>query len=154
MTEYSDFTKRFNKIAGEGNMVVGKRATVLKFLFELAPKDALVEVNAHVGRMPQGQSVYTDDNIASKKCYPGYQFPTKSKKWQHRCIVTNESFMLWVKRNHFCFETIPCLKKPDLTEMTVLSERAAAVYSIGQEFLSLVPLTPGEIEKLDCNCDD
>jgi len=74
--------------------------------------------------------------------YPGFQFASKSKKWQPRLRTSEESMSLCVTRLHSMHEkgTLHMRKKPDVTLIEQMSERAAVVWAIGKEVQMTVPL--------------
>lgn len=147
---YQDFIRRWNKKAG-GQGVVGKRATAMKFIMELAPYDVIHEIFKHNEKMPSGAGVWTDDNIASKKLFPGHQGSAgRSKKWPLRLKVTAESMKLMVMHIQNAHETTPASmrKRPDLHRNCATAEIAAVLYSLGQEAMTVVPVKESDIRNL------
>lgn len=107
------------------------------------------EILAHVGTMTWEAGCWSDDNLSSKKLYPNYQFSAKSKKWVARIKTSKDSMALCVKRTQTIHESQPIYmrKKPDTSMIEALSERAAAVHSIGNEVLMSVPIKPEIMQK-------
>ena len=150
LTDYMDFVKKWNKQSGTRNAVQGKKATVLKFIYEMGDETMVEEINDHVGRCPEGMSAWSDDNMASKKLFPGWAFGAKSKKWAPRLKVTKESFTMMVRATHSTFEARPLnqRKKPELADQIHMAELAAACYALGQEVFLLMPIKPIVIQNL------
>ena len=147
---YQDFIRRWNKKAG-GQGVVGKRATAMKFIMELAPHDVIHEIFKHNEKMPSGAGVWTDDNIASKKLFPGHSFGAgRSKKRPLRLKVTAESMKLMVMHIQNAHETTPATmrKRPDIQRNCHTAEMAAVLYSLGQEAMTVVPVKESDIRNL------
>lgn len=144
MADYAEFTRKWNRRAGQLHQVGGKRATCLKLMYESAPMDAVEVIVAHVGKMPDGQSAWTDDNMSSKRLFPGFGFASKSKKWASRIRVTEESFMMFVGYVQNSHESMPQMarKKNDQSDHVAYAERSAACWALGQELMTItnVPL--------------
>jgi len=147
---YVDFIRKWNKKAGcQG--VVGKRATAMKFIMELSPHDVIHAIFKHTEKMTAGAGVWTDDNIASKKLFPGFSFGAgRSKTWPLRLKVTPESMELMVMHAQHAHETTPAKmrKRPDLQHMVAVAEIAAALYALGQEAMTVVPVKESDIKNL------
>lgn len=109
----------------------------------------LDEVVEHVGYWGWDSAAWTDDSLASKKVYPGYQFPAKVKSWLPRVKVCAESMELFVRRVHDSHAQLPEYMrkfKKDQAAMDQLAERAAFIWNVGQEFLQQVPVKPGDLQ--------
>ena len=98
----------------------------------------------HVSCWGWDNSIYTEESLACKKAYPGFQFASKSKKWLPRVKTVPESMTLLVRRLHSSHAALPEYprKKVETSSMEALSERAAAVWHLGQELLMNVPINP------------
>ncbi len=142
LKDYQDFIRKWNKNSARTFQITGQRASSLKLLFDLAPMDVVAAILAHVGRLSFANSVWTDDNLASKRMYTGYQFASRSKKWLPRLKVTNESMMLHVEYMHRGHENTPAhmRKKPTMQDVAACAERAAACFHLGAELLTLLPI--------------
>jgi hypothetical protein len=151
LQDYSEFVRRWNRKSGSASAIQGKRATALKFLFELAPREAVIIMYNHIGKMSQGSSAWSDDNIASKKLFPGHSFSAKCKKWAARIRVTDDSFIMWLKFIQKAHEAKPKkeVRRNDLSENISLAEQAAAVWHLGQELLLAVPIKHEDMQMLD-----
>jgi hypothetical protein len=105
-------------------------------------QDVLASILVHVGNVGWDASCWTDDNLSSKKLYPGFQFPSKSKKWVSRLKTTEESMALFVTRVQTAHERKPdyLRKKIDSSGMEVLAERAAVLWHLGNEIQLVTPL--------------
>ena len=92
---------------------------------------------------------WSDDALSSKKIYPKYQFPAKTKKWQTRVRTSEDSMRLLVKRVQATHGKGVRLymKKLDTKELEALAERAAAVENMGKEVQQTVPLSNEVLEK-------
>ena len=144
LSDYQEFGRRWNATAPKQHKLMGQKATSMKLLFTAAPTEVLDAIIEHVAKLGWEQSVYTDDNLTSKKLYPGSSFIARGKKWQARLKVTGQSMALWADYLHARHEETPkyMQKKLPLAEMCEFAERAAAVYAVGQEFLTMLPLKP------------
>ena len=89
----------------------------------------------HVGAMGWDSSCWSDDNLSSKKIYPRFQFPAKSKQWLPRIKTSDESMQLMVRRLHTMFETASTYlrKKPETATVESMAERAAVVVSLAKD---------------------
>ena len=105
-------------------------------------EEVLASILAHVGSLGWDASCWTDDNLSSKKIYPGYQFPSKSKKWVARLKTTDESMSLFVQRVQTTHERKPehMRKKLDSNSLDAISERAAALWHMGNNIQLATPL--------------
>ena len=94
--------------------------------------------------------LFSDDNLSSKKSYPGYQHKaTGAKSWSARVKTSDNSMSLHMHRAIAVHKQSPphYRKKPDKREMELMSERAAAVYETGQELLREIPITPAKLKE-------
>ena len=149
LKHYQDYVRRWNRTAPRAFQIVGQRATSLKLLFELAPLNVVGEIMDHIGRTSFAGSAWTDDNLSSKKMYPGYTFPTKGKTWMSSTRrVTKETMLLHIRKIHSDHESTPaCMrKKLPNSEIVVWAERAALCWHLGQEFLKMVPISQCKLE--------
>ena len=95
-----------------------------------------------------GSCAWSDDSLASKKLYPGHQFPAKTKVWLARLKVSDESMLLFGQRVHSSHDRKPDYLrkvKDDQAAMEALAERAAFIWHCGQEFLQHVPVKAADI---------
>ena len=92
---------------------------------------------------------WSDDALSSKKIYPKYQFPAKSKKWLPRVKSSEDSMRMLVQRVQATHEKTARFfqKKLDTNALEALAERAAAVESMGKEVQQTVPLSKEVLEK-------
>ena len=106
-------------------------------------------VLAHAGTMSWDCCVWSDDNLSTKKLYPKFQFPSKSKKWLPRVKTCDESTVFAVKRLQNTHEKLPMYmrKKPDIAHIEAVSERAAALHHLGQELQLSVPIKSEDLER-------
>ena len=108
-------------------------------------QDVLDDILTHVGVMGWPDSGWTEENLASKRLFPGHAFNTgRSRKWAARLKVTEESFRLMVKRVQLAVENWrPELgKRPvyDVTYMEGVAEKAAALCGLAKEFCKEHPV--------------
>jgi hypothetical protein len=106
-------------------------------------EDVMNQILMHVSRVGWECAIWSDDNLCSKKLYPGFQFSAKSKAWLPRLRVCEESMLLFVKRVQLKHEQQPAYllrRKLELSATEALAERAAFIYNVGQELLSIVPV--------------
>ena len=98
-------------------------------------QEILAQILAHVGNVGWDSSCWSDDNLSSKKLYPSFSFPSKSKKWAGRLKVTDESMGLFVQRVQTVHEQCQAWlkKKKDTSTMEAFAERAAALWRLGKE---------------------
>ena len=139
----SVYIRKWNQMSAKGHQITGKKAMCTKLLMESAPKQTLDRILDHVGDFGWETSCWTEETLASKKLYPGYQFPYgRSKKWQPRVRTTEDSTDLAVRRAHATFAQLPTYmrKSFDPTEIDGLSERAACVSAFAKELLLVIPI--------------
>jgi hypothetical protein len=124
------------------HQLVGKRAVALKLLLDVAPPAALESILEHVGELGWGNCVWSEDVLASKRIYPGFQYAAKARQWVPRIKTTEESFNLMIKRAQNAFEkTTPNLRwKLTPANAEALAERAAACLSLAGELQLQVPI--------------
>ena len=147
LTDFTVFVRRWNAMAASTDQIKGRKAAALKLLFE--DPEALQLILAHVSKMGWDNACWSEENLSSKKIYPHFQFPAKSKKWLARLKTTEFSRMMMVKRAQGKHEALlPHMrKKPELACMEALAERAAAVFHIGLEVQQQVPISDAILEK-------
>ena len=61
-------------------------------------QDVLSLILGHVSVMGWDACCWSDDALSSKKIYPKYQFPAKSKKWLPRVKSSEDSMRMLVQR--------------------------------------------------------
>ena len=107
-----------------------------------------MKILGHTGHMGWQDSWCTDDNPASKKMYPDFQFGSKSKKWTMRLRANGPSMLLTVTRLCTTHEvaSVYLRKKPSSSQVDQLSERGAVVYHLGQELMSQVPVKADTVQ--------
>ena len=111
-------------------------------MFVKYPKEVLMMILLHVGTMGWHDCWCSDDNLASKKLYPDYQFSSKSKRWIGRLRTNADSMRLVIKRFCTTQESMPkcMMRKPTAPEVDSLSERGAVVWATGQELMDRIPI--------------
>ena len=78
----------------------------------------LESILSHVSRIGWDNTCWSDDNLASKKIYPIFQFPAKSPRWQARVKTTPESMAMMAQRVQSKQEALPMhlRKKKEVAE--------------------------------------
>ena len=112
-------------------------------------QDVLSLILEHVSVMGWDACCWSDESLASKKIYPKYQFPAKSKKWLPRATSSEDSMRMLVQRVQATHEKASRLapQKLDTSTLEGLAERAAVVESMGKEVQQTVPLSNEVLEK-------
>ena len=112
-------------------------------------QDVLSLILTHVSVMGWDACCWSDDALSSKKIYPKYQFPAKSKKWLPRVKSSEDSMRMLVQRVQATHEKGARFfqKKLDTNTLEALAERGAAVESMGKEVQQTVPLSNEVLEK-------
>ncbi|CAL1146424.1 unnamed protein product [Cladocopium goreaui] len=150
-TDYTTFLRKYNQQSVAAHQLRGRKQTALKLLFESAPKDVLDEILNHVGTLGWENCAWTEENLASKRLFPGHVFPAKNRKWQQRLRVSNRSLRIMVLRIHWEQEHQSCekrsQKKPDDRACELLAEKAACLVSLADEFCSEHPITMETVQK-------
>ena len=117
----------------------------------LAVQDVLDEILNHVGTLGWENCAWTEENLASKRLFPGHVFPAKNRKWQQRLRVSDRSLRIMVLRIHWEQEHQSCekrgQKKPDDRACELLAEKAACLVSLADEFCSEHPITMETVQK-------
>lgn len=95
-------------------------------------------------------SVWNDDNLSSKKLFPKYQFPSRSRVWQARTKVTEESMYAAVQhlqKKHDLLRNSSTKKslRPDVNAVEEVSLKAAVCFSLMNEFLSVSPVDKNKV---------
>lgn len=140
--DYQGFLKMWNEISGKTYQITGAKAVALRLILEVMPEKGYVVIMAHVSRVGWTMALFSEDNISSKKIYPGHQHKGKSAKWIARKKVTKESFVLDVQRHITIYENLPVFMRTKVSKqaMEETSMISAIVYNIGQELLANIPL--------------
>ncbi|CAK8987791.1 Uncharacterized protein SCF082_LOCUS1126 [Durusdinium trenchii] len=149
-TDFQSFVRKWNTRTVQSQQIKGRKATSLRLLFEAAPQDVLDNILTHVGVMGWSESCWTEDNLASKRLFPGHSFHTRSRKWASRLKVTDDSFRYMVKKVQLSVETWrpengkrPCY---DLPTMEGVAEKSAALCGMAKEFCKDHPVAPDVVE--------
>ena len=133
---FAKFIQRWNSSSARAYQLAGRKSQSLKLLFENTSEargfltiiiifklilqqlaqDTLDLILDHVNTLGWDHCVYSEDNLASKRIYVGYQFPAKSKRWQQRLKVTELSMLTMTSRVQFLQETAAdyCRRKLDV----------------------------------------
>lgn len=105
----------------------------------------------HVGTMGWANACWTEENLASKRLFPGHSFTSRSRKWAARLKVSDESFRLMVKNVQNSVESwrSDMCKRPvyDLVFMEGVAEKAAALVSLAKEFCKEHPVAMTVVEE-------
>ena len=92
--------------------------------------------------------MWTDDNLASKKFYPKFSFPAKSKKWVSRLRTSEKSMILCIRylQSKYKARAVEMRVKPDASAVEEASKKAALAINICEELCNLVPMKSEQIE--------
>ena len=150
LVDSSVFVKRWNAMSSKAFQIVGKRSLALKQLLDQTPEETLNLILAHVNAYGWQNSCWSDDSLAVKKLYPGYQFACTKKSWLSRMKTTEESMDLCVRHLQSTFErkSEHLRQKADPQTVEDVSLRAAVCWHLGQELLSQVPIDPAKLEQV------
>ena len=112
-------------------------------------QDILDEILGHVAKHGWDGSVWSDDNLSSKKLYPKFQFPSKSKAWLPRTKTSTESMMaavLFLQNRHDRMADKGNQKrKPDVHFVEEVSMKAACAVNLMTEFVDTCPVDRKEV---------
>ena len=113
-------------------------------------QDVLDDILTHVGIMGWSESCWTEENLASKRLFPGHGFHSRSRKWAPRLKVTDDSLRLLVKKlQHTVENWRPELgKRPiyDVNFVEGVAEKAAALCGMAREFCKEHPVAYDQVE--------
>ena len=108
------------------------------------------EILNHVGTLGWENAAWTEENLASKRLFPGHVFPAKSRKWQQRLKVSDRSLRIMVRRIHWEQEhQAPGTRslKMDDRACELLAEKAACLVSLADEFCSEHPISHETVQR-------
>ncbi|CAK9055719.1 unnamed protein product [Durusdinium trenchii] len=131
-----------NRQASKTGQLLGMKAQAVRNIMEHFDREArklLIDYTVNVGHE---NTPWTDDNLSSKKCLPGFQFKSNAGPvWQARGKVTD------VKHQINSHRKIPAnlRKKLDKKQMESLSEEAAFVVAVKAEVLQAMPVDPNAL---------
>lgn len=97
----------------------------------------------HMSALGWDSCAWTDDNLSSKKLYPKFSFPARSREWVQRLRTSDRSMLLAVcyVQNNFLSRAKEIRHKPYLDTVEEISKRAALSISILDEFCQAAPLS-------------
>ena len=149
LVHYSSFVKSWNAKVIRSFCIVGKKAMVLKLLMEHCPHAVQALIVKHCAKLGWVGSVWSEDALATKKLYPGHQFPAKNKLWLVRLKTTEQSTLIAIQRLQVKHEQSPSFLKKKKTpdEVEKVSEMAAAIANIAVEVVGRLPVAPDVIHK-------
>ena len=144
------FVRGWNKNSSAEQRIIGKRAHALKFLFEVAPPAFLDLVLEHVGEFTWDVCMWSEDGLACKKIYPGFQFSARSKQFAKWLRVSGESCLLMAKRAQNVFKKTPSFlrKKVPCDTLEEMSETATAVWGMACEVVANHPVDLSDVTKV------
>ena len=102
-------------------------------------QDVLDEILTHVGMVGWSQCCWTEENMASKRLFPGHQFSARSRKWTPRLKVTEDSLRLMVRRVQ-ALDQYQNQSRCDMAHMEGVAEKAAVLSSFAKEFCREHPI--------------
>ena len=146
------FQRTWNKQSAREHQIIGRKASALKNIFDLGP-EIVDSILGHVNLLGWQDAVWSDDNLASKKICPRYQFPSKSKIWTTRVRTSEESMLIMIKRVNNVHERLPqyMRKKMELSKLEEMAERAAAVINLANEALLEAPIQQDQVKECFIN---
>ena len=97
------------------------------------------DILEHVGTVGWDSSAWTEELLASRKLYPGHNFPAKGKGWTARLKTTEQSMLRFVKRVHSTRSDKG--SRLDMPAMEAVTERAALLLSSVAEMTSAIPVS-------------
>ena len=113
--------------------------------------------------MGSDQALWSDDNLSTKKLFPKFSFPAKSKKWVNRLKTSDQSMLLAIRYLHAKFKarSVEMRSRPDSSVVEDASRKAALAYNLANELCNLVPLRFEQVfqdwcvawAEGDCNVD-
>ncbi|CAK0804884.1 unnamed protein product [Prorocentrum cordatum] len=138
----STFVSKHHARSGQSSKITGKRAASLRLLFESLPRAPLESILAHAEELTWEGCMWSDDNLANRKLYPGFAFPAKNKTWAPMLRTTDASTQLCIERLQGAHTRSPkhLRKKLEASQLENYSLRAAAVLGLADLFLSQVPV--------------
>ena len=112
-TDYPAFMKSWNAQSGKSFEVKGQKAVSLKLILEMMPTSVLEMIMRHISKLGFVNSCISDDNMSSKKTYPGYQFRGSGGRVRYQsnnrnvfiymCIYTNICIYMHIYMHiHIC----------------------------------------------------
>ena len=127
------FQRTWNKQSAREHQIIGRKASALKNIFDLGP-EIVDSILGHVNLLGWQDAVWSDDNIAGKKIYPRYQFPSKSKNWSPRVRTLEESMLIMKQRVNTVHERLPhyMRKKMELSKLEEMAEQAEAEINLAK----------------------
>eukprot|EP00438_Fugacium_kawagutii_P022435 Skav232862 [mRNA] locus=scaffold2451:162468:166474:+ [translate_table: standard] len=139
--DHMSFIRKWNSQAARQFQFVGKRNA------------ALDSILLHVSKLGWEECCWTDDNLSTKKLYPKYQFPSRSRKWHFRLKTSDQSMALAVEfiQNKFVNKPKLLRKRMDICDVEEVSMKAAVCVNLADEFCKTVPVDPGKVVQEWCD---
>jgi len=149
LTDFTVFVRKWNAMSGNSDRILGRRSMAIKQLYECAPKAARELLLVGIGKTGWDNSPWSDDTLASKKLYPKFQFPSKSKKFANWIKTDDESMLLLIRHVHHDHDKRPSYmqKKMELHELESLCMRAAFVMNISRWVPSQMPIDQKKLQE-------
>ena len=140
------FVRSWNAGVAKTHHMVGQKATTLKLFLEFCPKPAQEFMQTYVGEVGYSNSFMTDDNMATKKIFPSFQFKClRSKHWTKRLKTTDESMLLMLRRAASDHKASG--RKPDRSCMEDSARFAAIAWNLGQEVQQEYPIGAAKVNE-------
>ena len=99
LREFGQFAISWNKTAPRAYKIQGQMQVTMKNLFDKAPAAGLTLLLAHVQKFGWDNCAVHNESLNNKRIYPGAQFACKTRDWQNRLKITDESFILHVRQH-------------------------------------------------------
>ena len=131
-----------DQCSSRGALTGGKRVAVLN-LMQKAPSAALAVLVRDLSEHGASKTAFTDDCWANKKLFPGFCFPAPAGAWKSRRLVSDESFMLFIRhviqqQSERIANAKRKWEKPSLEDAC---QMAAAVFAFANEAKMGSPMT-------------
>jgi len=150
LTDVGALLRKWNNMASKSAQLLGGKSQSVKNIMELLPQGARQKIMDITLKYSWEQGPWHEDQLASKKIYPGHQPRGGPKSWNDRKRITKESCELMVDCINNAYENAAprMRRKPTRAEVEEHAILAAVVWSLGKEVQSTIPISD-EVIKLE-----
>ena len=137
----------WNAKSARGDQIVGVKAQSVKQIMELMPMKAWEVASKCVSEMGWDKCPFTDENLSSKRIYPGFVWKKPGDKaWTDRGRVTSASMILMME--HVATEAVsaPHMKKLTKQQLDSKAELAAVLLSSSEELCGMHAFKEGVVD--------
>ena len=147
LNDFTIFIRKWNGMSGTADRIVGRKSMAIKLLYETASCDARELLLKGIGKHGWDSCPWSEDTLASKKLYPKFQFPAKTKKWVNWLKTDDQSMQLVINHVQMAHDKKPeyMRKKLEVAELDHLCERAAFVIGLLKWVPTMVPIKPEKL---------